>query len=148
MIRYALVLGILAAGVASAASPGMPSGNYAGTATWRGAAGSSGTYAVETAIHGSTITTRYAWTDPKPRSETMTVTLAIKGTDPVFDVLDEAGKVIGKGYCYDQVCGYHIAYGSITLDETYRWSGSNLEVVGGKSGPGFSVAWREALTAK
>ena len=152
MKRIAIVLGLgvtlLAAGIAAATSPTLPAGKFTGTAAWRGGAGSAGTYTVERTFDGNKMSARFAWSEPKPREEKVAMTLAMKGSEPFFDVLDEKDKVVGKGYCYDEACSYHASYGPVSVDETLRWSEGSLEVLGSKSGPGFSVVWKETLTSR
>jgi len=148
MKRLGWTLGILAAGLVQAASPGLPTGSYAGTATWRGPSDSAGTYTAERAFSGNTMTSRFRWTEPKPREEQITITLAMKGSDPMFDVLDATGQSVGKGYCYEDVCAYHATFGPVMMDESFRWGNGAMEVVGAKSGPGFEVAWKETLKAR
>jgi len=139
---------ILAASLARAAAPPLPEGTFAGTAAWRGPSGSTGTYAVERNFNGTTITSHYSWTEPKPREETVTLTLAMKPTEPGFDVLDGKNAVVGQGYCYDDACSYRATFGPVTVDETLRWSAGSVIVVGQKSGPGFSVVWKETLRSR
>lgn len=148
MIKTTFAVGMLAAGLAQAASPGLPAGSYTGTATWRGPGGSSGTYTVERTIAGNTITAHYAWTEPKPREEKHAMTLAMKGAEPFFDVMEDKEQVVGKGYCYDDACSYRATFGAVTVDETFRWSDGSMEVLGSKSGPGFSVVWKETLKSR
>lgn len=138
---------ILAASLARAASP-LPEGSFTGTAAWRGASGSAGTYAVERNFTGTTITSHYSWTEPKAREETVTLSFAMKPTEPAFDVLDSKNAVVGKGYCYDDVCSYRATFGPIIVDESLRWSEGSVVVVGQKSGPGFSVVWKETLKSR
>ena len=33
----------------------------------------------------------------------------------------------------------------MTVDESFRWSGNGMTVLGAKTGPGFSVVWKETL---
>jgi hypothetical protein len=148
MRNVAFAIGILTTGIAWAASPGLPAGSYTGTATWRGPGGSTGTYAVERSFSGGTMTTHFAWSEPQPREEKVTMTLALQGAEPLFDVLDESGQIVGKGYCYDGTCAYRATLGPVTLDETLRWGDGSLEVVGAKWGPGFAVAWKEVLASR
>jgi hypothetical protein len=140
--------GIFGAGLALAAPSALPQGSYTGTASWRGAGGTGGTYTVEKSFKENTLTAHYAWTEPKAKEETHTVTFALKGLEPFFDLLDEKGQVLGKGYCYDDTCGYHESLGSMTVDETFRWSNGTIVSTGAKSGPGFSVTWKETLKAR
>jgi hypothetical protein len=139
---------ILAASLAGAASPILPEGSFTGTAAWRGPSGSTGTYAVERTFSGTTITSRYSWTEPQAREETVTLTFAVKPSDPGFDVLDGKDAVVGKGYCYDDACAYRATFGPVTVDETIRWSAGSIVAVGQKSGPGFSVVWKETLKSR
>jgi hypothetical protein len=141
-------LGIFAAGVLQAAQPGLPQGAYAGTATWRGPGGATGTYAVERTFSGNTIGSRYAWTQPEARKESFSLTLVMKESGPLFDVLDEKKQVVGSGYCYDDTCAYRSTFGPVTVDETLRWSEGSIIATGAKSGPGFSVVWKEILKAR
>lgn len=141
-------MGILAAGILQAAQPTLPQGSYAGTATWKGPEGSTGTYTVEKTISGNTISSRYAWTEPKPREEKVSLTLVMKESGPLFDVLDEKKQVVGSGYCYDDTCAYRSTFGPVTVDETLRWSEGSIIATGAKSGPGFSVVWKETLKAR
>ena len=136
------------ASLAGAASPTLPQGSFAGTATWRGAGNSTGTYAVDRSFSGTTITSHYSWTQPQPREETIATTFAMTSTEPGFDVLDAKSAVVGKGYCYDDVCSYRATFGPITMEETLRWSDGVVVAVGQKSGPGFSVVWKETLKSR
>lgn len=138
----------LAVSLTGAASPSLPEGSFAGTATWRGPSGSSGSYAVERRFNGTTITSHYSWTEPQPREETLALTFALKPQEPIFDVLDGKNAVIGKGYCYDDACAYRATFGPVTVDETFRWSEGSVIVMGQKSGPGFSVVWKETLKSR
>jgi len=139
---------LLAASVAGANSPLLPEGSFTGTAAWRGPSGSTGTYSVERSFHGTTMTSHYAWTEPQPREETVTLTFAMKSAEPGFDVLDSKNAVVGSGYCYDDACAYRATFGPVTVDETLRWSAGSIVAVGQKSGPGFSVVWKETLKSK
>ena len=139
---------IIAASLARAAAPPLPEGSFTGTAVWRGPSGSTGSYSVERSFSGTTITSHYSWTEPKTREETVTLTFAMKPAEPGFDVLDEKNAVVGKGYCYDDACAYRATFGPVTVDETLRWSAGAVDVVGQKSGPGFSVVWKETLKSR
>jgi hypothetical protein len=138
----------LLASLARAASPTLPEGTFAGNATWRGPAGSGGSYAVERSFSGTTISSHYSWTQPQPREETITLTFAMKPSEPVFDVLDGKNQVVGKGYCYDDACAYRATFGPVTVDETIRWSEGSVVAIGSKAGPGFSVVWKETLASR
>lgn len=148
MKAMALTTLILAAGLARAASPALPEGSFAGTASWRGPSGSTGTYAVERSFSGTTIKSHYSWTEPQAREETVTLTFAMKPAEPGFDVLDGKNAVVGKGYCYDDCCAYRATFGPVTVDESLRWSAGSVIAVGQKSGPGFSVVWKETLKSR
>ena len=78
-------IGILAAGILQAAQPTLHQGSYAGTATWKGPEGSTGTYTVERTFSGNTISSRYAWTEPQPREEKVSLTLVMKESGPLID---------------------------------------------------------------
>ena len=143
----ATVLIQLALQTASGASS-LPSGTYTGTASWRGPGEATGTYRVEKTFSGTTLSARYTWTEPAPREEQHTVEFAIKATEPTFDVLDGQGQVVGRGYCYDDACSYRATFGPVSVDESFRWTGNVMTVLGSKSGPGFSVVWKEALEAR
>ena len=65
--------------------------------------------------------------------------------EPVFDVLDSEGRVVGKGHCYDDACSYRADFGGVSVDESLRWTSEGMAVLGSKSGPGFSVVWKETL---
>jgi hypothetical protein len=148
MKRLGLMTLILAASLARAASPAFPEGSFSGTAAWRGPSGSTGTYAVERIFDGTTIKSHYSWTEPQAREETVTMTFAMKPTEPGFDVLDGKNAVVGRGYCYDDSCAYRATFGPVTVDETLRFSANSVVAVGQKSGPGFSVVWKETLKSK
>jgi hypothetical protein len=139
---------ILAASLAGATTPLLPEGSFAGTATWRGPSGSTGTYAVERTFSGTTITSHYSWTEPQAREESVTLTFAMKPSEPGFEVLDSKNAVVGKGYCYDDACAYRATFGPVTVDETLRFSAGSIVAVGQKSGPGFSVVWKETLKSR
>jgi hypothetical protein len=148
MRRLGLMTLILTASLARAATPTFPEGSFSGTAAWRGPAGSTGTYAVERSFSGTTIKSHYAFTDPQAREETVTLTFAMKPGEPGFDVLDGKSAVVCKGYCYDDSCAYRATFGPVTVDENLRWSADSIVAVGQKSGPGFSVVWKETLKSK
>jgi hypothetical protein len=149
MRTIGVMLALLLSGVAQAGpGSGLPSGKYTGTADWRGPGGSTGTYTVEKDFDGTTMTARYAWTDTQAREEKHTVTFAAKSAEPLFDVVDEKGQIVGKGYCYDDACSYRAAFGPINIDESFRWSKGGMTVLGAKSGPGFSVVWKESLQSR
>ena len=139
---------LLAAGAVLAAPSDFPGGKFTGTADWRGPGGSTGTYTVEKSFTGTTITSRYAWTEPQPREEKITLTFAMTDASPVFDVLDEQKKVVGQGHCYDDACAYRATFGPVTVEESFRWSADGITVLGAKSGPGFAVVWREKLRSR
>ena len=140
---------VLASGLADAAGTArLPSGTYTGSADWRGPGGSTGTYTVEKIFSGNNVTARYAWKDTQAREEKHTVTFATKDTEPMFDVLDDKGQVVGKGYCYDDACSYSAAFGPLSINESFRWSKDAMSVLGAKSGPGFSVVWQESLQSR
>jgi hypothetical protein len=139
---------MLVAGLAQAGGTVLPQGSYAGSAEWQGPSRSSGTYTVERTFKGDTIEARYAWRDKEPREERHTVTFAFKPTEPTFDVVDESGTVVGRGHCFKDACAYRATFGPVEVEETFHWSGTDLGVLGAKSGPGFSVVWNEKLESK
>lgn len=148
MRSIVFAIGVLASGVLQAAPPNLPQGSFTGIASWRGPGGATGTYTVERTITGATISSRYAWAEPQPREEKVSLTLVMKDTGPLFDVLDERKQVVGTGYCYDDTCAYRSTFGPVTVDETLRWSEGSIVATGAKSGPGFSVVWKETLKAR
>ncbi len=140
---------VMLAGLAQSGSTvGLPSGTYAGTASWRGPADSVGSYKVERTFSGNTLTAHFAWTDTQAREERHSVTFAPKANEPGFDVLDEQGGVVGRGHCYDDACAYRATFGPVSVEESWRWSRNELTVLGAKSGPGFSVVWKESLQSR
>ena len=146
MRALSLAASILLGGLGLAGSNGdFPSGTYAGTADWRGPGGKTGTYTVEKTFEGNRVTALYTWTDATARNEKHTITFAPKTAEPAFDVVDEKGQSVGTGHCYDDACSYRATFGPVTVDESFRWSGNGMTVLGAKSGPGFSVVWKETL---
>ena len=144
-----LALGLVLAGAAHAgAGSELPAGSYAGTAEWRGPGGTSGTYEVEKTFSGRTLSARYVWKDTAAHEEKHTVTFDVPEGPPTFDVRDESGAVVGRGHCYDDACHYRATFGPVEVEETFRWSGRELSVLGSKSGPGFAVVWKEQLSAR
>lgn len=133
--------------LSAASGPSLPSGGFRGTASWHGPGGSSGTYTVDRAFQGNAMSARYTWVDEKqePREEQHTVTFVPGSADPVFDVVDGQGQVVGQGHCLDDACSYRAVFGPLTIDESFRWSADGMTVLGAKSGPGFSVVWHETL---
>jgi len=149
MRTIGVMLAILLPAMAQAGpGSGLPSGTYTGTADWRGPGGSTGTYTVEKMFNGATMTSRYTWTDTQAREEKHTFTFAAKSAEPLFDVEDENGQVVGKGYCYGDACSYRATFGPVNIDESFRWSKDGMTVLGAKSGPGFSVVWKESLQSR
>ena len=142
-MRKLVCLAALAAATLSQAGT-LPAGTFTGTAEWLGPHGSTGTYTVERTFEGNTMRSRFAWNEAKPRSEEHAVTFAL-GKAPSFEVKDAQGQVVGKGHCVEDTCAYAAEFGKIHVEETLRFAGDSLTVVGTKSGPGFSVVWKEAL---
>jgi hypothetical protein len=138
---------LLASSLAAAGGPPLPQGAFAGTADWRGAAGASGTYAVERTFDGNTMRARFTWSEPQPRSESLALTFVV-GADPTFDVADAEGRVVGRGYCHDGACAWRAEFGGVSVDESFRWSREGMSVLGSKSGTGFAVVWKETLQAR
>jgi len=148
MRAWHVIASVLVAGVSLAGNKdSLPSGKYTGNADWKGPGGASGTYAVEKTFDGKSVVAHYTWNDDgkKAHDERHTVTFATDGAAPLFDVTDDKGQKIGQGYCYDDACSYRATFGPVTVDETFRWSGRGMTVLGAKSGPGFSVVWKETL---
>jgi hypothetical protein len=137
----------LASSLAGAAGPLLPQGTFEGRADWRGAGGASGSYTVERSFEGNTMHARFAWTEPESRSESLAMTFAV-GADPTFDVADAEGRVVGRGYCHDGACAWRADFGAVSVDESFRWTGDGMTVLGSKSGPGFSVVWKETLRTR
>ena len=144
MRKLAYVAIVVAAGLAQAGATALPGGTFTGTAEWRGAGGMTGTYTVERTFDGNTMRSKFAWNEGKPRAEEHVLTFSL-GTEPTFEVKDGQGQVVGKGHCFEDACAYRADFGKVSVDETFRWSGDTLTVLGAKSGPGFSVVWKEAL---
>jgi hypothetical protein len=140
-----LIAGLTAGSSLAGPSAGLPHGHYVGTADWKGPGGSSGTYTVEKAFEGDRLAATYKWTDKTAREEKHTVRFTTKPGEAVFEVVDENGASVGRAYCYDDACSYRATFGPMTIDETFRWSGDDMTVLGAKSGPGFSVVWKESL---
>ena len=147
MRAWQVIASVLVAGVSFAGpKDALPSGKYTGSADWKGPGGSSGTYTVEKTFDGTSVVASYTWSDDKKaHDERHTVTFVTNGPGPQFDVTDDKGQKIGQGYCYDDACSYRATFGPVTVDETFRWSGREMTVLGAKSGPGFSVVWKETL---
>jgi hypothetical protein len=142
-----MMAAILAAALPSLAGSdeSFPSGTYSGTAVWRGPGGSTGSYTVEKTFADQTLRSRYTWKDTQARDEEHSVTFAAKPGSPDFDVVDEQGQIVGRGYCYDDTCAYSARFDSLSVDESFRWSNDGMTVLGSKSGPGFTVVWKETL---
>ena len=144
MRKLACLAAVMAGGMAVAGSPTLPGGTFTGTAEWRGPRGSSGTYTVERTFEGDTMRSKFAWNEGKPRTEEHVITFALQ-SEPTFEVKDASGQVVGRGHCFDDTCAYRADFGKVSVDESFRWSGDSLTVLGSKSGPGFSVVWKESL---
>jgi hypothetical protein len=149
MRRAILILpSILLLTTAWAAFP-VASGKFSGTGHWRGPGGASGDYEVETAVTPDSLTGSYVYQKgAESHSETYTYKMTLKEGGPFFDLLDAKDKVVGSGYCYDTECFYRAELSGIVVQETLRFAKGSLEKVGSKSGPGFSVVWKEVLQAK
>jgi hypothetical protein len=145
-----VAMSVVLGGAAWAGSDGasFPAGDWAGTAQWRGPGGSSGTYEVSKSFAGRTLSARYAWDGERSGEERHTVTFTLDPAQPIFDVLDEQGHVVGTGHCYDDACAYEASFGPVRVLESFRWTEREMSVLGSKSGPGFSVVWRETLSAR
>lgn len=149
MRAYVAMIAILAAPFAlAAAERSFPAGTFAGTATWEGPGGSSGTYEVERTFEGRALRATFRWDGGSGGSETTSLRFASHPSQPVFDVSDDAGRIVGKGHCYDDACSYWANFGATRVEETFQWSGRRVDVWGAKSGDGFSIVWKERLEAK
>jgi hypothetical protein len=139
---------VLGATSAAAVEPVLPRGSYSGPASWRGPDGSSGTYTAEKTFSGNTLRGSYSWPDPARRKERYSVAFVLSPSEPVFDVLDGQGRVVGRGRCDGHACAYRASFGDVSVDESFRWSTGKMTVRGSKSGPGFAVIWKETLAAR
>jgi hypothetical protein len=147
MKRIVCLVAVAAAGLAQAGGAALPGGAFSGTAEWRGPKGSTGTYTVERTFEGNTMRSKFTWDEGKPRNEEHVLTFSL-GTEPTFEVTDPAGQVVGKGHCFDDTCAYRADFGKVSVEETFRWTSDTLTVLGSKSGPGFSVVWKESLRSR
>jgi hypothetical protein len=149
MIRSMLAFGlvVLSVSTATAAEP-LPAGSYAGSARWSGPNGKGGSYTVERSIKGNVVTSHYQWTGTKRANETHRVTFVIKDGSPFFEVTDEKNQVVGKGFCFENVCSYTVNESAVHVVETMRFGDGVIEVSGSKTGPGFAVVWKEDLRRK
>lgn len=142
---FGIVFGAFLVTAVQAALP-VPSGTYAGTGQWKGAGGSGGAYSVETTVKELLLTSRYTYEHGGTQDKSTSVKL-VPHDEPFFDVADTDGKVVGSGYCYETECAYHMEFEGVVIEETLRFSKGSLEKFGAKKGPGFSVVWKEVLTA-
>ena len=127
------------AAAASAAAPGPPEGRFTGTGSWRGPQGSAGQYTVSTEISGRTLKSHYTWADAANRTESVVMTFASPGSEPMFDVLDGSGQTVGKGFCFEGECSYRAEISGVVVQEAVRWQSGRLRKLGSKSGPGFQA---------
>jgi hypothetical protein len=143
-----LVLCLTTAALAGDAS--FPAGKYEGKGTWRGPQGSEGSYDVQTEFTNRTLKSSFVWSEPgkAPRTEKVVLTFGPEGKEAAVAVLDDTGKSIGEGFCFEGECFYRAEFGAIVVAETFRWENGRLHKLGTKSGPGFRVVWTEELTAR
>ena len=125
----------------------MPQGTFTGTGEWHGPDGSTGRYTIVTTTTGASITSNYVYEagGKGPREQALTLTLVATGGG-FFTVADEKGATVGRGYCLGSECFWTTEFPGGSVEETLRFDGATLEKLGGKHGPGFTVAWRETLT--
>jgi hypothetical protein len=147
-IIWAVVLmGGFVAAPSLAAHP-LPSGEFVGTGTWKSPDGSSGGYDVSTRIEGATLTSNYEYAvEGGRRTESATIELVAKDS-AVFEVRNDKGEVVGKGFYLEAECSYRAEFGSIAVEETIRFDHGVLYKFGSKCGPGFQVIWSETLKAR
>lgn len=148
-MKISVLLAFAIAAPAAFAGELLPQGTFTGTGEWRGADGSSGQYTVVTTAKGDEVTSRYVYDQGAQgrREQVTTYALSSKGNG-FFEVQGEQGKVVGRGYCLEQQCFWTTEFPGGKVEESLRWDGVSLDKLGGKSGPGFSVVWREKLSAK
>ena len=79
------------------------------------------------------------------REQTMSFSL-VPGTDGMLQVVGDDQQLLGRGFCLGQECSYRAEIDGITVEENVRFTHGELVKFGVKSGPGFSVVWREVLT--
>jgi len=147
-IMWAVILmGWFVASTGLAAHP-LPSGEFAGTGTWKSPDGSSREYDVSTRIEGATLTSTYEYVmEGSRRNESATIELVAKDS-VVLEVRNDKGEVIGKGFYLEAECSYRAEFDGIAVEETIRFDRGVLYKFGSKCGPGFQVIWRETLKAQ
>jgi hypothetical protein len=148
-MKRLVFLALLTMASATFAADGLPQGTFKGTGEWRGTDGSTGTYTIVTTTTATSITSRYVYEAGAQggREQASTRTLVPTGAG-FFSVADEQQKVIGRGCCLESQCFWTTEFPGGKVEESLRFDGVTLEKLGGKSGPGFTVAWREKLTSQ
>lgn len=137
-----LALTVVAGGSAAAntALPLIPQGSYSGKANWRSVDGQSARYTVSATVKDGTITSIASHSN---RQDTYAITTKAT-SNGFFDVYINGDKV-GLGYCLSVQCNYSVKVGSMVLEESLTFWHGQLYRVGTKRGPGYQIAWEEAL---
>ena len=148
-MKIRVFLAMLIAAPAAFAGELLPQGTFKGTGEWRAADGSKGQYTVLTTTTANSITSRYVYDQgTQGKKEQATTQTLVPTGSGFFQVTDENKKIIGRGYCFDAQCFWTTEFPGGRVEESLRFDGGSLEKFGGKSGPGFSVVWREKLTGE
>ena len=122
-------------------------GRYEGSGVWHDAAGKSQAY---TAVHTNTPTSDGLEVSFKHDFADGTVVearFAMTRIGPHLLRVDVGGKPLGNGYCFDELCHYHITAGQAIVEVSMRANGDALDVYGSstKNSEGLYIAWRESL---
>lgn len=128
---------------ALAASP-LPQGKFAGTGSYLGPKGSTGSYTISATVDGDRMVAIYRYQEGSSprREETYTLTAKADGTFTI------AGKDRGRelrGRCDGPVCSYAASFPGGEVMELIRFKEDAIEKVGTKTFGDVSVTWTESL---
>jgi hypothetical protein len=138
-MKYFSLFFLLGSSLSMAAMTSLPDKDYTGKGSFRTAMGSTGTYTATRSIKNNTVAVKMNFS-----TGSVSATATAKfDKNSFFNILDDKGKNVGNGYCFDTWC--HASYGkNAEAEETWVFYNGHLYVLGSKKTPTGKVVWEEA----